>query len=131
MTSSNTAPALQVRIWPAILWGGLIAGTLDITDALVVTCLIRGRSATVLFQYIAQGLTGPGAFKGGTATAALGLGLHYFIAYGATTFYVLMSCKLPVLVRRPWICGPIYGVGFYFFMNYVVLPLSATPAFTM
>lgn len=109
--------------------GGLIAGTLDITDALVITCCIRGGSAMRLFQYIAQGLIGPSSFKGGMATAALGLGLHYFIAYGATAFFVAASYWLPVLFRRPWIGGPVYGLGFYFFMNYVVLPLSLTPPF--
>src|SRR5882724_2060187 len=130
MNSADAAdPAIRVRTWPAIFWAGLIAGTLDITDALVVTCYIRNGSATRLFQYIAQGLIGPDSFKGGMATAALGLALHYFIAYGAAAFFVAVSREVPALYRRPWIFGPIYGVGFYFFMNYVVLPLSATPPF--
>ena len=64
-------------------------------------------------------------------TAALGLGLHYLIAYGAAAFFVLASCKVPALFRRPLLWGPVYGLGFYFFMNYVVLPLSATPSFTV
>ncbi len=76
-----------------------------------------------------KGLIGPESCKGGMATAARGLGLHYQIAYGATAFFVLMIYKLPVLFRRPWICGPVYGLGFYFFMNYAVLPLSLTPPF--
>jgi hypothetical protein len=132
MNASSPAtaqPPFQLRVLPAIMWGGLIAGTFDISDALVITCLIRGRPAMRLFQYIAQGLIGPGAFDGGMGTAALGLGLHYFIAYGAAVFFVLLSCKVPALFRRPFLWGPVYGVGFYFFMNYVVLPLSATPPF--
>jgi len=127
--SSPVSAERPLRLLPAIFWGGLIAGSLDISDALVITCLIRGRSALRLFQYIAQGLIGPSAFDGGMGTAALGLGLHYFIAYGAAVFFVLVSCKVPALFRRPFLWGPVYGVGFYFFMNYVVLPLSQTPPF--
>ena len=65
--------------------------------------------------------------------AALGLALHFLIALGAATTYYLFSRKIPVLTSKPWVCGPVFGLLVYLFMNRVVLPLSALgvrPAFT-
>ena len=56
----------------AILWGGLAAGVLDITAALVVYGAFGLRPQRLL-QGIAAGLLGPKSFDGGIATAALGL----------------------------------------------------------
>jgi hypothetical protein len=83
----------------AVFWAGLIAGTLDITDALVFYGL-RGVRPVLLLQNIASGLLRASAFRGGLATAALGLLLHFVI------------------------CGLLYGLGVYLFMNLVVLPLT-------
>jgi Na+/serine symporter len=117
----------------AILYGTLVAGTLDILDALIVSGL-RGVTPLRLFQYIAAGLLGRDAARaGGLATAFLGGFLHYFIAFGAVVVYFVASRKIPFLTRRPWIVGPIYGALVYLFMNLVVLPLSAlhrAPDFT-
>ncbi len=109
-----------------ILWGGLIAGTLDITGA-IVTNGWRGVTPIQVLHSVASGLLGPRAFQGGTATAALGLGLHFAIAFAACAVYYAASRRLDVLVRRPILCGLLYGVAVYFFMSLVVVPLSAAP----
>ena len=106
-----------------ILVGGLVAGVLDITDALVFHGL-RGVAPGRILQAIASGLLGRDAFDGGAATAALGLGLHFVIAFGAATVYGVASRRLSVLVERPWLTGPIFGLAVYAVMQYVVLPLS-------
>ncbi|MES1240912.1 MAG: hypothetical protein ABUT39_04775 [Acidobacteriota bacterium] len=111
----------------AILLGGLGAGILDITYAIVVSRLLRGTDAVTVLQSVASGLLGKGAYDGGAATAALGLFLHFVIAFTAAAFYVLASRRLPTLVRRPWLWGALYGMAVYLFMNFVVLPLSAFP----
>jgi hypothetical protein len=69
-------------------------------------------------------MLGPAAFQGGAATAALGLGLHFLIAFGAAATFYAASRFLPVLVRRPVASGLAYGVAVYLFMNQVVVPLS-------
>ena len=107
----------------AIVWGGLVAGTLDIADALLFNGL-RGVPPMRLLQAIASGLLGRDAFSGGAATAALGLALHFFIATSVAAVYALSSLRLPVLLRRPWLCGTIYGLGVHLVMKFVVLPLS-------
>lgn len=110
----------------AILWAGLIAGTMDLTAALIQSGL-RGRTPESLLQAIASGVLGEKAFDGGAPAAALGAVLHYVIAFGAATVFYLASRKLDFLVRRPVVSGLAYGVAVYVFMNFIVLPLSAIP----
>jgi hypothetical protein len=108
----------------AILWGGLACGVLDITAALVVYGFFGARPIRLL-QGIAGGLLGPRAFSGGLATALLGLVCHFSIAFSAAAVYVGMSRLLPFLVEQTVLAGVLYGVAVYFFMNHVVVPLSA------
>jgi hypothetical protein len=111
------------QVIQAILVGSLAVGVLDISDAILFTWF-RGGSATRMLQGIASGLLGPGSFQGGPATAVLGLVLHFIIATGATTVFVLASLRAPALLERPFVWGPIYGLVVYGVMRFVVLPLS-------
>jgi putative copper export protein len=108
-----------------VLAGGLIAGTLDI----VYACTFWGVKAAVpaerIFQSVAAGLLGKASFEGGAATAALGLGLHYFIATTMSVVYYLVARRWPLLWQRPVLCGTGYGLILYGVMNYIVVPLSA------
>jgi len=113
---------------PAILWAGLICGVLDITAALVVYGFFGAKPISLL-QGIAAGLLGPRSFSGGFATAALGLLCHFFIAFSAATVYFVASRGLPFAVNHAIVSGAIYGVVVYFFMNRIVVPLSAARKF--
>jgi hypothetical protein len=110
----------------AILWGGLAAGVGDSVLAL----LLYRVSLVVIYQSIASGVLGRDAYRGGLAAAALGLVLHFFIATTAAAVYVGGSRRLSLLARRPVPCGLAFGVAVYFFMKYLVLPLSAVPRLT-
>ena len=123
----DAAPAASPQWSRAILWGGLVAGVLDISGA-IVTWLPRGSTVGRIFQSVAGGLLGRATYEGGFATMALGAFLHFFIATTAAATYVAASSKMPVLVRRAVPCGMAFGVAVYLFMNYVVLPLSAFPS---
>lgn len=117
----------------AIGWGGLLAGVGDITFAFVMSGL-RGVGPVRVLQSVASGLLGKAAAEGGLATAALGAGLHFLIAFIWATVFWLASRKLKVLVRHPVVCGLLYGFAVYAFMYLVVLPLSAAyfkPTFTL
>ncbi len=113
---------------PAIFWGGLISGVLDLIYATAFVTL-RGLKPIVLPQAIATGLLGVKSFQGGVPTALLGIGLEFLITFVATAVYYVASRKLTFLIRRavPW--GLLYGVAIYFFMNFIVVPLSAAPKF--
>ena len=108
----------------AILYGGLAVGVLDGMAAVILT-LINGRNPGRMFQGIASGLIGRASLEGGSATVLLGVSLHVLIAFIWATIYYGASLRLPTLIRRPAIWGPIYGVVVYFAMQIIVLPLSA------
>jgi hypothetical protein len=108
----------------AVLYGTLVVGTLDALDAMVFFGLRSGARPIRIFQGIAYGLIGPAARQGGLKTAALGVFLHYFIAFGIVVTYFLISRRVRLLTRRPLICGLLYGLIAYAVMNLVVLPLS-------
>ncbi len=110
------------RAVPAILWGGMVAGILDITVA-----FIRWGNPPGILRGIASGLLGPAAFQGGTAIVVLGLGLHFLIATTAAVVYYAASRKLAFLRERAVLWGLFYGTAVYMFMSWIVLPLSAFP----
>ncbi len=108
----------------AVLWAGSACGVLDITAAFIV-CGYFGAKPVPLLQGIASGLLGPKAFQGGLATALLGLLCHFVIAFGAATVYFAASRAIPFLIQNAVISGALYGVAVYFFMNRIVVPVSA------
>jgi hypothetical protein len=108
-----------------VLAGGLVAGTFDITYACVFWAIKIGAPPTRIFQSVARGLLGAASFRGGAATAALGLFLHYFIATSMSFFYYFVARKWAVLYKYPLRCGALYGLFLFVFMTYVVVPLSA------
>lgn len=118
-TVSRRSPVL-----PAIVTGGLIAGTLDAISAF----LTFGWGMT---YGIASGLLGAKAFPaaggGGPAIWLLGLTLHFVIALSAAAIYGGASRRLPFLKEHPLVCGAFYGIGVFIVMNLVVLPWSAVP----
>lgn len=109
----------------AVLFGTLVVGTLDILDAFLFNWFRSGVRPGRILQFIASGVLGREAFEGGAATEALGLFLHYFIAFVIVTVYILASRRLPILAERPFVLGPIYGLLVHVVMHYVVVPLSA------
>jgi hypothetical protein len=109
----------------ALLWAGLTCGVLDITAAFVVYGFLLGAKPVPLLQGIASGLLGPKAFAGGAATALLGLLCHFLIAFAAAAVYLAASRAISFLIQHAVISGVLYGVAVYFFMNRIVLPLSA------
>lgn len=110
----------------AVVRIGLIAGTLDIGENIAFNAF-RHITPVQIFQYIASGLTGRWAFGAGTASVALGVGIHYAIALTWTVIYFVASRRMTVLVRRPVLCGLVYGGVVYLVMNLVVLPLTRVP----
>ena len=102
----------------AIAVGGLAAGTLDLTQAII---LFGWRVPLV----IAGGLLGRQAFQGGTGTYVLGVLLHFFIACSAAAIYYAASRRLRFLTEHPLVCGLFFGIAVELVMRLIVLPLSA------
>jgi hypothetical protein len=108
----------------AILVGGFVCGVMDITAALIVYGSF-GLKPIPLLQGIAAGLMGARAHQGGLTTAALGLACHFVIAFWAASAFVVVSRWWGFLIEHYIISGILYGPIVYFFMQLVVLPLSA------
>jgi hypothetical protein len=124
MTAMEIALARPI----AIVWAGLLCGAMDITAAFLVYGYF-GAKPIPLLQGIAAGVMGPRAAAGGPATAALGLFLHFVIAFGAATVFFFMSRWMPILTQQALVFGPLYGIAVYFFMNRIVVPLSGARKF--
>ena len=99
----------------------LIAGSLDISDALIFYGL-RGTRPEILLQVIASGLLGASALHLGWNGALVGLAIHYSITCAWATLFVLVSLQLPALRAHAVVSGSLYGLLIYAVMNYVVLP---------
>ena len=115
------------RAWSpvvALLFATLVAGTLDISYAIVVSAF-RGTAPMVIWQSVASGLLGEATYQGGVLTAMAGGLLHFGIMGCAALTFYLLSRRWPRLVQQPFVWGPLFGVGVFIVMNYVVVPLSA------
>ena len=108
----------------AILWGGLACGVLDITSAVVISLANHGSPIRML-QGIAGALLGPASFQGGIATAALGLAMHFGVAFTATTVFFLLSRRFPAMVEWAVPSGVLFGVFWLLVMYRGVIPLMA------
>src|SRR5262245_25888099 len=101
----------------AVLYGGLFVATIDALDAFVFFGLRNGATPARIFQSIAAGFLGRATFQAGLRSVLLGLAIHVFVACSIVATYYLASRLLPILTRRPLVCGAVYGVLVYFFMN--------------
>jgi len=122
----NTAASISPNAFLAIFWGGLTCGVLDISQAIVAWHFQVGAKPFRIFQSIAAGLLGRDAFQGGMKTALLGGTLHFLIAFTAAAVYYIASRKIAFLTEHAMISGMLYGELVWLFMNFVVIPLSAT-----
>jgi hypothetical protein len=104
----------------AIVWAGLLAGTLDIIAACGLFSIRTGQDPTVVLRFVASGALGPSAMTGGWSMALAGLLFHFIIAYSWTILFFLIFPKLP---KGSWILyGLLYGVFVWLIMNLIVLP---------
>ncbi|HEX4562569.1 MAG TPA: hypothetical protein VH113_12110 [Gemmatimonadales bacterium] len=106
-------PGFRLTPLQAILYGTLAVAALDIADAFIYYAFY-GATPVRILQSIAVGLLGRDlAYQGGAATAILGAVLHCFISFSIVTVFYIAATKLPVLTRRPWVSGTIYGLLVY------------------
>jgi hypothetical protein len=118
--------ATRYRPLTAILVGGGIAAVLDIVYAILRNGGY-GKSPLWVLQSVASGWTGNGAFESGVAGGAIGLISHFAILFIAAALYWIASRRFPVLRTQWLLCGTVFGIAVYCFMNFAVLPLSAFP----
>ena len=104
-----------------VLLAGFAGGAVDFIYASGLA-ILRGRGFERPWQTVASGWIGKAAAEGGWASVALGIVTHFGIATAMALAYVLAAGRLPLLTRRPLLCGALYGLVLYAVMYGIVLP---------
>jgi len=108
---------------PAILIGGLVAGTVDIGAA----ALISHVSPALIAHYIASGLLGKASFALGAPAVCLGVILQCAMSVLIAAIYWSVTARMPRLRAQWWLGGLLAGLVIYLVMNFLVMPFSAAP----
>ena len=111
-----------------IVKAGLVAGTLDISAAILDYYISTGRNPLGLLKFVASGVFGEAAFTGNWTMAAWGLLFHFLIALVFAAIFFVMWPFINKIVTSPVIAGLLYGLVVWAIMNQLVLPLSQAPA---
>ncbi len=133
MEKIESVSAGKPRAFDTIVFGGVAIGILDFLDATIFFMAYSGAAFTRVWQGVAAGVLGrETSVAGGWNTAALGILLHFVIAFLIATVYYIGARSIPFLIHYPIVSGLSFGVIANFVMQYVVIPLSAaggpTPA---
>ncbi len=73
-------------------------------------------------QSIASWILGNHAFAGGWTSALLGTALYALLMVGVVLAYRLASQRHHLLLRRPLVCGAVYGMAMYLLVFQIVVP---------
>lgn len=119
--------------WSAVLRGWLVLGVLDISENFIFYGFRGVSPSRILKGGIAGAILGrERAMAGGPEIAALGLAMHFFVAFCVVLVYHLAASRWPVLKRRTVLCGVSYAFCVFAVMYFIVMPLSHAgwPKFT-
>ncbi|MEZ5920431.1 MAG: hypothetical protein R3C60_03665 [Parvularculaceae bacterium] len=115
-----------MKLISAGLLTGLAGGALDaIAASTIYPLAYKGLTLTRLWQGVAAGWFGKASYDMGAKSVAIGLASHFLIALCAGAALTLVMAQSEIFRRRWPISGALYGVAMYFFMQKIVLPLSA------
>jgi uncharacterized membrane protein YagU involved in acid resistance len=115
-TTSNKNNALL-----SVLWIGLLVGTLDGLAALILN---YKTSPAIIFKFIAAGVFGKAAFKGGYEMVAAGVVFHYLIALLFTNAFYLLYPFFKKMFQNAYLTAVAYGCIAWLIMNLLVIPVS-------
>jgi hypothetical protein len=122
-----------------LIRAGLLTGLLDGLFSSFLSVAFYGSTVTRLFQGVASTLIGPRAFDGGTATALLGVLMHFGVAFGWSAVFLLILSRSGALRRAlasssgVVAVAAVYGPFVWLVMSLVVIPLllHRPPAITI
>lgn len=112
-----------------LIRAGITTGSVDGLFSSVLAAFFYGSTATRLFQGVAATLLGNQALEGGAHTAAIGLVMHFGVAFGWATVFVLLAMNSrrlrSAISTWPGAIGvaAVYGPAVWMVMSIVVIPL--------
>jgi hypothetical protein len=113
------------------LRAGLVTGVTDGLFSSALAAFVYGSTVTRLWQGVASVLLGAAAFDGGARTAAIGLAMHFGVAFawsGVFLVLVLAAPWLRALIASP--PGVIAVASIYGPIVWMVMSLALIPLFT-
>ena len=123
MDQADATEGFVASAFHTIVYGGLAIGILDGLAALV-NAGVRGVTPVRVFQYISSSLLGAEAFNGGMTTVALGVVLHFLVAFGVAAGFYVLARLFPAVLSYAVVSGVLYGIAAYFAMAYLIVPLT-------
>jgi hypothetical protein len=112
-----------------LLRAGVTTGITDGLFSSVLSAFVYGSTVMRLWQGVASTLLGPSALDGGTRTAAIGLLMHFGVAFGWSAVFLIFYAS------SAWIRGvlgsfsgvlavaAVYGPLIWIVMSFAVVPL--------
>jgi len=122
-----TVKKSKASVAVAVLWCGLLVGTLDILAAFANAYISFEVGPISVLKYIASALFGATAINGGTDMVIYGLLMHYAIAYFFTALYFFLYPRLGGATQNSILIGVMYGLFIWLLMNLVVVPFTKIP----
>lgn len=122
-----------------LLRAGLLTGVLDGLFSSLLNVFAYHSTVARLFQGVAGVLIGPRAFEGGAATVALGVLMHFGVAFAWSAVFVFLVLRARA-VRRALespsglaAVAAVYGPLVWVVMSLAVIPILAhrTPTFSV
>jgi hypothetical protein len=132
-------PSTEPERLGAVVRAGLLTGVIDGLFSSVLAAAVYGSTVTRLFQGVAATLVGSAAFDRGATTAAIGVLMHFGVAFGWSAVFFLL------VTRSRWIrdmltsrngaikAAAVYGPFVWIVMSLVVIPalVQRPPAITV
>ena len=121
----NASPNLLLRLVRA----GLVTGVVDALFSSALAAFVYGSTVTRLWQGVASTLLGAAAFDGGTRTAAIGLAMHFGVAFAWSAVFLalyLSSSWLQEAAASPsgvLAVAAVYGPIIWMVMSLAIIPL--------
>ena len=112
-----------------LLRAGLLTGVIDGLFSSILSVAAYGSTVSRLFQGVASVLLGTAAFDGGIRTVAIGVVMHFGVAFAWSAvflFVVLRSRWIRGLLASPYglvTVASLYGPFIWMVMSLVVIPL--------
>jgi len=125
---ASTPTARAPSALGTILTAGIVSAAGDLLFACVFYGIRNGLTPLRIFQAIGTGWFGRDSFQMGWTSGTIGFFSHFGILIVAAAIYFYTARRLSLLVRQPLLSGIVYGAAVFVVMNYVVVPLSASPA---
>jgi hypothetical protein len=119
------------------LTAGVVTGVTDGLFSSVLSVAFYGSTVTRLFQGVASVLIGSRALDGGARTAAIGVAMHFGVAFGWSAVFLLLARSTTIrrVIRSPLgvvAAATVYGPLIWMVMSLVFIPalVHRPPAIT-